>query len=212
MARRKKKVPALNSSSMADISFLLLIFFLVTSAMDIDTGLARKLPAPPRNEQELSSQKVQKRNMLVVLVNKDNQTMVSDGTGQSLWYANLTEMLGKGAKTGLKDKVKEFVLNNSNNPNLPEIFEEDFGGRVGRMAVTSQHVISLQNDATTSYKAYIAVQNEMVRAYNELREEASRKFYGQPFEKLSQEDKDVISKVFPQRISEAEPKNFGGAK
>lgn len=211
MAKSKKKVPALNSSSMADISFLLLIFFLVTSAMDIDTGLARKLPAPPRSDVQ-TSQKVQKRNMLVVLVNKDNQTMVSDGTGQSLWYANLTEMLGKGSKIGLKDKVKEFVLNNSNNPNLPEIFEEDFGGRVGRMAVTSQHVISLQNDATTSYKAYIAVQNEMVRAYNELREEASRKFYGQPFEKLSQEDKDVISKVFPQRISEAEPKNFGGAK
>lgn len=212
MARRKKKVPALNSSSMADISFLLLIFFLVTSAMDIDTGLARRLPQPPRADQPLTSIKVQKRNMLVVLVNKDNQTMIQDGSGQSQWYANVSEMLGKGGKVGLKDKVKEFVLNTSNSPNLPEVFEEDFGGRIGTVLVTKDHVISLQNDATTSYKAYLAVQNEMVRAYNELREDAAKKYYGKSYELLSSDDQELIGKVYPQRISEAEPKNFGGAK
>ncbi|MDI3504930.1 MAG: hypothetical protein PWQ81_152 [Bacteroidota bacterium] len=209
MAKSKKKVPALNSSSMADISFLLLIFFLVTSSMDTDSGLARRLPPPPQDEQNLQEMEVQRRNLMVVLVNSQNQTMVRDQLGDE-WYANITEMVGKGGKVGLKDKVKEFVTNPNNNPNLPELTEQDFGEPIGTVLTAADHVISLQNDATTSYKAYIAVQNELVKAYNELREEAALKYYNKHYADLLPEQQEKINKLYPQRISEAEPKNYGG--
>lgn len=209
MAKTKKKVPGLNSSSMADISFLLLIFFLVTSSMDTDTGLTRRLPPPPQDEQNLQEMEVQRRNLMVVLVNSQNQTMVRDQLGDE-WYANITEMVGRGGKVGLKDKVKEFVTNPNNNPNLPELIEQDFGEPIGTVLTTADHVISLQNDATTSYKAYIAVQNELVKAYNELREEAALKYYNKHYADLLPDQQEKINKLYPQRISEAEPKNYGG--
>jgi len=70
--------------------------------------------------------------------------------------------------------------------------------------------VSIQNDATTSYRAYIAVQNEVVRAYNELREEGARKYFNTSYEELSEDQKRQINDLYPQRISEAEPKNYGG--
>ncbi|MBZ4674939.1 MAG: hypothetical protein JG772_628 [Dysgonamonadaceae bacterium] len=209
MAKSKKKVPALNSSSMADISFLLLIFFLVTSSMDTDSGLARRLPPPPQDEQNLQEMEVQRRNLMVVLVNSQNQIMVRDQLGDE-WYTNITEMMGRGGKVGLKDKVKEFVTNPNNNPNLPELTEQDFGEPIGTVLTAADHVISLQNDATTSYKAYIAVQNELVKAYNELREEAALKYYNKHYADLLPDQQEKINKLYPQRISEAEPKNYGG--
>jgi biopolymer transport protein ExbD len=207
MAKKGKKVPDVNSSSMADIAFLLLIFFLVTSSMDTDSGLARRLPPPPQDEEQLSEMKVQRRNLMSVLVNSLNQTMVGD-----VHYDNLSELQGKTGKQSLKDKVKEFVVNPNNSEDLPELFEEDFGPPIGTLRVTKDHVVSLQNDNTTSYKAYLAVQNELVKAYNELREEAAKRYYNRPYEELLTDEKDLINKVYPQRISEAEPKSYGGKK
>ena len=207
MAKRNKKVPDVNSSSMADIAFLLLIFFLVTSSMDTDSGLARRLPPPPQDEEQLSEIKVQRRNLMPVLVNSLNQTMVGD-----VHYDNLRELQGKTGKQSLKDKVKEFVVNPNNSEDLPELFEEDFGSPIGTLRVTKDHIVSLQNDNTTSYKAYLAVQNELVKAYNELREEAARRYYNRPYEELLIDEKDLINKVYPQRISEAEPKSYGEKK
>ena len=207
MAKKTKKVPDVNSSSMADIAFLLLIFFLVTSSMDTDSGLARRLPPPPQDEEQLSEMKVQRRNLMQVLVNSMDQTMVGDEQ-----YENLNQLQGKTGKQSLKDKVKEFVINPNNSDDLPELFEEDFGPPVGKLRVTKDHVVSLQNDNTTSYKAYLSVQNELVKAYNELREEAARRYYNKPYEELLIDEKDLINKVYPQRISEAEPKSYGGKK
>ena len=205
MAKKGEKVPDVNSSSMADIAFLLLIFFLVTSSMDTDSGLARRLPPPPQDEEQLSEMKVQRRNLMMVLVNSMDQTMVGDEQ-----YENLNQLQGKTGKQSLKDKVKEFVINPNNSDDLPELFEEDFGPPVGKLRVTKDHVVSLQNDNTTSYKAYLSVQNELVKAYNELREEAARRYYNKPYEELLIDEKDLINKVYPQRISEAEPKTYGG--
>lgn len=207
MARKKRKLPSLNASSMADISFLLLTFFLLVSSMDTDSGLARRLPPPPQDETEQQKVEVQRRNLLVVLVNSNNETMAASQAGTD-WYQSESELLGKGNKISLKDKVKEFVLNTNNNPLLPEVIEEDFGAPIGTVPVTSDHVVSLQNDATTSYKTYIAVQNELVRAYNELRQEGARKYFNADYENLTEDQKGQINKLYPQRISEAEPKNF----
>lgn len=207
MAKTKRKVPALNASSMADISFLLLTFFLLVSSMDTDSGLARRLPPPPQDTENLSSVEVQRRNLLVVLVNSNNETMVAS-EGETEWYSNENELLGRGGKMALKDKVKEFVLNTNNSEALPELMEEDFGAPIGLVPVSVQHVISLQNDATTSYKTYIAVQNELVKGYNELRQAGAMKYFNTDYEELSQEQKEQINKLYPQKISEAEPKNF----
>ena len=204
----KRKVPALNANSMADISFLLLTFFLLVSNMDVDSGLARRLPPPPQTVDDTSVE-VQRRNLLIVLVNAQNETMVQSQQG-SEWYATAEELRGRGGKVPLKDKVKEFVLNMSNSAELPILSEEDFGAPIGIVPVTSQHVVSIQNDATTSYKTYIAVQNEVVRAYNELREEGARKYFNTSYEELTEDQKRQINDLYPQRISEAEPKNYGG--
>lgn len=209
MAKKKRKTPALNASSMADISFLLLTFFLLVSSMDTDSGLARRLPPPPQNEDQLETVKVQERNLLVVLVNSSNETMVKSQVSTE-WYQTDAELHGRGNKLSLKDKVKEFVLNTNNNPLLPELMEEDFGAPIGTVPVTADHVVSLQNDATTSYKTYIAVQNELVRAYNELRQEGARKYFGSDYDNLTTDQQEQVNKLYPQRISEAEPKNFGG--
>ncbi|MGV8962343.1 MAG: ExbD/TolR family protein [Candidatus Saccharimonadaceae bacterium] len=207
MAKKKKKVPDVNSSSMADIAFLLLIFFLVTSSMDTDSGLARRLPPPPQDEKQLSEIKVQRRNLMSVLVNSLDQIQVGDD-----YYDNLKQLQGKTGKQSLKDKVKEFVVNANNSEDLPELFEEDFGPPVGTLRVTKDHIVSLLNDNTTSYKAYLSVQNELVKAYNELREEAAIRYYNRPYEELLKDEKDLINKVYPQRISEAEPKSYGVKK
>ena len=209
MSKKKRKLPALNASSMADISFLLLTFFLLVSSMDTDSGLARRLPPPPQDEDNQQTVDVQRRNLLVVLVNSRDETMVASQAGTD-WYQNDTELLGRGGKPSLKDKVKEFVLNTGNNPLLPELVEEDFGAPIGTVPVTADHVVSLQNDATTSYKTYIAVQNELVRAYNELRQEGAKKYFNSDYENLTDDQKEQINKLYPQRISEAEPKNFMG--
>ena len=129
---------------------------------------------------------------MVVLVNYQDQIMVRTQAGDE-WYNNIAEMEGKGGKVRLKDMVKEFVLNPNNRPDLPELIEEDFGPPMGK-SVTADHVISLQNDATTSYKAYIAVQNELVRAYNELRDEAAKNISGRHITNCSPNSKSRSTK------------------
>lgn len=208
MPKTNRKVPGINASSMADVSFLLLCYFLMVSSMDVDSGLARRLPPPPQTQEETSIE-VQRRNLMIVLVNAQNEILVQDQQGVVL-YANESELLGGAGKAAMKDLIKAFVLNETNNPSLPQLIEEDFGAPIGIVPVTSNHVISIQNDATTRYSAYIAVQNEVVRAYNELREEGSKKYFGTTYEELTEDQKDQIGKLYPQRISEAEPKNYGG--
>ena len=207
MAKSSKKVPALNASSMADISFLLLTFFLLVSNMDVDSGLARRLPPPPQS-QDQTSVDVQRRNLLVVLVNAQNEILVQDQEGVVV-YGNENELMGGAGNAAMKDVVKAFVLNESNSPDLPQLIEEDFGPPIGVVPVTSNHVVSIQNDATTRYSAYIAVQNEVVRAYNELRQEGARRYFGTGYDELTIDQKSQIDNLYPQRISEAEPKNYG---
>lgn len=190
---RKRRIPSeINAGSMADIAFLLLIFFLVTTTMDIDSGLTRKLP-PWLNEDQPPPPPIKERNVLVVLVNAQNQLMV-EGEAMDI--------------TQLKEKAKKFIKSDPNNPELPEFkyIEIPFFGKYP----VSKQVISLQNDRGTSYDMYIQVQNELVAAYNELRDELAMQKFGKPFSKLSKEKQKAIQKIYPQRISEAEPKNIGG--
>lgn len=196
MARAKKKVPEVNSSSTADIAFLLLVFFLCTTTMAVNKGLARRLPPPVPAEQKTQDLKVKERNVLVVLLNSNDALRVG----------------GKDATVAeLKEKAKEFILNKDNDENLPEkeVIDVEYFGSV---AVTKNHVISLQNDRGTSYSAYIEVQNELVAAYNELRNDLAKSKFGKNYEDLDESQQKAIQKIYPQKISEAEPKNYGGKK
>ncbi len=188
----KKKTPAINSSSTADIAFLLLCYFLMTTTMGSQTGLSRRLPPMPDEKTKVDDQKVNRRNIIIVKINSADKLLAgSDPIDVSQ----------------LKDKIKEFLTNPADDPNLPEKEVKDIEG-YGEYPV-SKGVISLQNDRGTSYHAYIAVQNELVKAVNELRDEFAYKAYNKPFILLTEEQQDICKAAVPQNISEAEPKDVG---
>lgn len=186
----KRKTPGLNTQSTADIAFLLLCYFLMTSTMDQQNGLQRRLPPMPDKDQKVDDQKVNRRNIIIVKINSADRLFAGN------------EMLDISQ---LKDKIKEFLNNPADDPNLPEKEVKNIEG-LGDYPV-SKGVISLQNDRGTSYQAYIAVQNELVKAVNELRDEFARAKYGKTFAALSEEQQDIAKKAVPQNISEAEPKD-----
>jgi biopolymer transport protein ExbD len=191
---KTRQTSEINSSSMADIAFLLLIFFLVTTSMSTSTGLPRQLPQPTPPDWKPDAVDINKRNLFVVKVKSLNQLLVQ---GEEMPLKNIRE------------KVKEFVKNTNNDPHLPEL-KPVFIPLFGEMMITKDHVISLQNDVDTHYQAYISIQNELVAAYNELRNEISKEKFGKLFTELTEEQQDAVKKVYPMKISEAEPKNYGG--
>ncbi|MBP3373476.1 MAG: biopolymer transporter ExbD [Bacteroidaceae bacterium] len=196
MAKKKKKVPGLNASSTADISFILLIFFLITTSMDTDSGLARRLPQPPDPDQEDAQIDVKERNVLNVRLNAAGDLMIN---------SDISDI------KDLRARAKEFVKNENDISSLPEknVKEIDL---LGPCYVTDKHVISVQTDRGTPYEVYFEVQNELVAAYNELREELSKAKFGRSYEYLTDEQKVAIRTYYPQKISEAEPRNYGGNK
>ena len=185
-----KKVPELNSSSSADIAFLLLSYFLMTTTMNQDSGLQRRLPPIPDENQEVEDQKVNRRNIIIVRINSADRLFA----GNEPMDVSL-----------LKDKVKEFLVNPNNDPNLPERAPKEIEG-FGTYNV-SRGVISLQNDRGTSYKAYIEVQNELVKAVNELRDEFAKANFGKAYLNLNEDQQRIVREAIPQNISEAEPKD-----
>lgn len=194
MAKGKRTVPEINSSSTADIAFLLLIFFLITTSMDTDRGLARRLPPPPEKNQKLDDIIVKERNVLAVRLNSNDQLMCGSD------YISIKE---------LRPRAKEFIANPYNDEKLPEKHAKEIPF-FGTVMVTENHVISLQNDRGTSYQAYIDVQNELVAAYNELRNELAQEKFQKDYNSLNEDQQKAIRDVYPQKISEAEPKNYGG--
>lgn len=190
MARRE--LPEINAGSMADIAFLLLIFFLVTTTMDTDAGLTRKLPPMPEEELE-DLPEVHARNVFEILVNANDQLLVE---GELMQVEEL------------RISAKEFITSIPGRDDLPEFKPTDIEF-FGPDYPVSKQIISLQNDRGTSYDMYIKVQNELVGAYNELRDELAMDKFGSPYLKLEKAEKSAVKKVYPQRISEAEPKNIG---
>lgn len=188
-----RKTPEIPSASLADIAFMLLIFFLVTTTMDVDSGLERRLPQWVDQEQLEDDQQIKERNVFVVLVNRNNDLLVE---GE---YADIEN---------LRERAKEFMANPYDDESLPEKepMQVPYFGEV----MVTKGVISLRNDLDTKYGTYIAVQNELVGAINELREELSQQQFGKSYDELDKEQQDAVREVFPSRISEAEPKKVGG--
>lgn len=198
----KRSAPEVNAGSMADIAFLLLIFFLVTTTIETDTGLNRKLPPIEERDQDVI---IKQKNIFTVLINKRDQLLVEDELMElkDLRKAAI-EFLDNGGGKG--DEACSYCKgkgdpSSSDNP--------------------EKAVISLKNERETSYAMYISVQNELVAAYNELRNRRAQELYGMSFKEMENNYKDVnwtgdkeklkekidrIKKEYPQKLSEVQQK------
>ncbi|MEA3504062.1 MAG: biopolymer transporter ExbD [Bacteroidota bacterium] len=186
-----KKNPEFNASSMADIAFLLLIFFLVTTTMDVDMGIVRKLPPPP--DPSVKPPDINERNIFQILVNKNDKLLVNGKPG------NLRD---------IQTQVRDFILNPYNRANLSEKRTEKIS-YLGEVNI-SKGIISLKNDRGTSYNMYIKVQNELAAAFKSMRNDLSQEKLGMKYDDLSKKEfLDAINKTIPIAISEAEPENVG---
>ncbi|WP_375323479.1 ExbD/TolR family protein [Flagellimonas sp. GZD32] len=195
---RRKGAPEVNAGSMADIAFLLLIFFLVTTTIETDAGLDRMLPPIEPPETDVI---IRQKNIFTVNINKNGQLLVEDGLMELKdLRAAATAFLENNADgscsfcKGKKDPAS------SDNP--------------------TKAIISLKNDRETKYSTYITVQNELVGAYNDLRNREAQRLYGQDFTTMEadyldpetpssvrDELKDKVKRIqdmFPQKLSEAE--------
>jgi biopolymer transport protein ExbD len=187
-----RKAPSVNAGSMADIAFLMLIFFLVTTTMDVDTGIMRTLSPPPPEDQEIINFK--ERNIMNILVSSTDLLLVNGKPGN--------------IKT-LKDDVKDFMSIHPNDPNYPETITRYVDG-LGEV-IASKGLISLKNARGTSYEMYITVQDLLALAFKELKNEYALEKFGRKYDKLGNEDiQSAINEAIPLRISEAEPVDIGG--
>ena len=169
--RKRHGVPGLNTTSTADISFMLLIFFLVTTSMDVDKGLLRQLPMPePQHKQQQSM--VDKSTLMALHVTSDDKLLLND------------RPIAVGS---LKGEVISWVH------------------RLG-----ARHLISIESDRDARYDLYFQMQNQLMMAYSQLRDEYAQQHYGKAFSALSKAQKDEVRKRCPQRITEsyADAKNF----
>lgn len=201
----KRSAPEVNAGSMADIAFLLLIFFLVTTTIETDSGLNRKLPPM---EDQVDPPIIREKNIFTVVVNKNDQLLVEE---------ELTEI------KDLRSLAVSFLDNGGG------VAEESCDYCQGERDESSSDnpdkaIISLKNNRETSYKVYIAIQNELVAAYNELRNREflrlypsaglnfvdAQKKYDDPRTSVDDSEDlkpkiDVVKNMFPQKLSEAEP-------
>ena len=193
----KRKTPGLNTGAMSDISFLLLTFFLLTSSINTEQGIPRKLPPPKTEDAKDMKVDINKRNVLNVLVNFRDEISVN---GDVIMVSDL------------KARAKEFFANPSNDPSLPEKVSKPIDG-IGDFQV-SKGVVSLTNDQGTSYNMYVQVQNELQRAVNELRNETALQYFGKKYDALDSAAQRAVSAAIPMNISEAPPMDYSntGAK
>ena len=210
MAKKKRKAPSINSSSSADLAFTLLIFFLVVTSMDTDEGLARLLPrwGP---EDQIQDQEIKKRNILNVMVNKDNAILMGD---------DYIEGSVEKQNEQIRKKAIEFItatgqFAGDRGPEMKEVDPEKspelmklIVAKDPTVRVAKSHVISLQSDYGTSYEKYIQLQNELVAAYNTLRQEAAQKYFQKDYDEevLSQDEAKALKDLYPMNISEANAK------
>lgn len=193
----KRAAPEVNAGSMADIAFLLLIFFLVTTTIETDSGINRKLPPIEESEEDVI---IKQKNIFTVLLNGKDQLLVED---------EIMEL------KDLRMAAKEFLDNGGDKSCTYCAGKKDPASSDN----PDKAIISLKNERETSYKTYIAVQNELVAAYNELRDTRAEALYGKPFTEMEANYKDVnwpgnkvklkekidqIKVDYPQKLSEVQ--------
>ena len=164
MARREN--PEINAGSMADIAFLLLIFFLVTTTMNVDSGVSKKLSEKP--PEDYVPPIIKEKNIFEVNINRNNDLLVEGERMDinDLKTAAMTFIDNGGGDGTIVDGVPtgpctyclgEKSISSSDHPN--------------------KAIISVQSDRGTEYGTYLKVQNELIRAYSDLRNRLSKERY-----------------------------------
>jgi biopolymer transport protein ExbD len=206
----KRAAPEVNAGSMADIAFLLLIFFLVTTTIEKDKGLLRSLP--PIDDSQVEPPIIKQKNLFTVLINRNNQLLVEE---EQMDIKNLRQaaidFLDNGGSTNAAGETCTYCKGKG-------------------LSDSSDHpdkaIISMKHDRETSYEQYMDVQNELVAAYNILREREAARLYKKYYpnadkvftamleeKEKNQYSKDdvlnerieTVKKLFPMKLSEAEP-------
>ena len=162
---KQHETPGLNTTSTADISFMLLIFFLVTTSMDVDKGLLRQLPSPEPQNKERQESVVDKENLLAIRLTAGDSLLVNDRPMKV---------------RQLKEEVIRLVH------------------RLGK-----KHLISVESDRDADYNLYFQMQNELMEAYSQLRNETSQMKYHMNYAQLGNDQKEEVRKLCPQRITES---------
>jgi biopolymer transport protein ExbD len=181
----KRQVSEVNAGSMADIAFLLLIFFLVTTTIASDKGLPMLLP-PKKDKDDKTQIEMNERNVFTVLINSKDKLLVEKEPMEP---------------SEIRDKCKKFLSNNGKDPNLSDN--------------PAEAVVSLKADRGTSYAIYLVVLDELTAAYNELRAESVgltlEEYLNLDRKKPADNEKyEKARELYPYRLSEAEPTKIGG--
>ena len=163
--RKKHETPGLNTTSTADISFMLLIFFLVTTSMDVDKGLLRQLPSPEPQKKEQQQSVVDKANLMALRLTAGDTLLVN---GKPMQVSQL------------KEETIRFVH------------------RLGK-----KHLISIESDRDADYSLYFQMQNQLMEAYSQLRNETAQKKYHRDYALLNNDQKELVRNICPQRITES---------
>ena len=163
--RKPHGVPGLNTTSTADISFMLLIFFLVTTSMDVDKGLLRQLPSPEPQKKEQQQSVVDKANLMELRLTAGDTLLVN---GKPMQVSRL------------KEETIRFVH------------------RLGK-----KHLISIESDRDADYNLYFQMQNQLMEAYSQLRNETAQKKYHRDYALLNNDQKEQVRNICPQRITES---------
>lgn len=204
MARRENS--EINAGSMADIAFLLLIFFLVTTTMDTDSGILRKLPE--KQPENVDPPPVKERNIFEVNINRTDGLLVED---EEVEIGELRQLAIDFIDNGAGKTVEGQPCNYCEGEKLESSSEHP-----------AKAIISVQTAQTTSYGMYISVQNELLAAYTELRNRYAKKYLQGKYKGLSYSDLlklqkgDVenadleaaisqIKKAYPEILSDAKP-------
>ncbi len=176
LRKKEREIPEVDTPAMADIAFLLLVFFLVVTTIDVDTGIGLVLPPIP--DEGVDPPPIRERNMLRILVNAQGMVLLNDEP------VSIIEV---------KNRVKEFIDNPNNDPTLSESPDDA--------------IVSIRTDRRTPYDVYIDMLDEVMGAYDELRNQASMQQFGVPFTALEEETGpfETIRELYPKRISIAEP-------
>jgi biopolymer transport protein ExbD len=225
----KRQIPEINAGSMADIAFLLLIFFLVTTTMDVDQGISAVLPQKIENQSPIV---IKKRNILVVKANKFDMLMVNgEETPLEGLYQKTREFYVHAENEELpslititpglaKEKVLTFKSWHEQRPEIQAYKDslEEWTERYRAVEIFGAYqelpknaIISFQNDNATSYEVYVAVRNELERAINDMRNELTLRAWNIKFQdldpdKLEEKEKiKIVRRVIPQRVAERAP-------
>ncbi|WP_442265334.1 ExbD/TolR family protein [Tenacibaculum sp. ZS6-P6] len=180
---KRGTIPEINAGSMADIAFLLLIFFLVTTTMDVDKGIFRKMAEKNDNPPPID---IHKRNLFEININLNNEVLIGDTIVDINEITDLAiKFIDNGGGKDINGQVCDWC---------------DGEKRADLSDHPSKALITITADRNTTYETYIKVLNNVNRSYNQLRNKLALKLYNTSFTTMEEEfrrtkDEEIFGKI-----------------